>query len=220
MRYLTMIAVGAVLWQNAAAQTANNDTPSSETPILSDGGTGVVRASGVPANPEFKSLTTSERFRLYLQSTFGPGAIATAAAVGGITQWTGNPKEWGGGAEAYGERVGNTFAQHVIRKTLEYGAATALHEDNRYIHSTETGFWKRSKHAVASVFVARNEAGREHFAYSRFGGAVGASFISRLWQPRSTTNSGDATVNFGLTMAGDMGWNLFKEFRPRGSRRN
>ncbi len=170
--------------------------------------------------PEFVPLTASERLRLYLRSTFGPAAIARAAAAGGIAQWSGIPKEWGGGAEAFGERVGNSFAKHVVRKTLEYGAATALREDNRYIHSTETGFWNRSKHAIGSVFVARNDAGREHFAYSRFGGALGASFISRIWQPRSTTSAGDAAVTFGISMATDMGWNVFREFRPNFRRRS
>jgi hypothetical protein len=58
-------------------------------------------------------------------------------------------------------------------------------------------------------------AGQEHFAYSRIGATAGASFISRLWQPRSATTSGDAAVNFGITMAAHMGWNMVKEFRPR-----
>ena len=113
---------------------------------------------------------------------------------------------------------GNAFAKHVIREALEFGGSTALSEDNRYFRSTESGFFKRSKHAVASVFVARNDAGGEHFAYSRFGSVLGSSFISRLWQPRSEDSSGDAAVSFGLTMVSDIGWNFFKEFGPRRSR--
>ena len=126
------------------------------------------------------------------------------------------PKEWGVGPEAYGDRFGNAFAKHVVREALEYGMSAALHEDNRYFRSAEPGFFKRSKHAVASVFVARNEAGGEHFAYSRFGSVLGSSFISRLWQPRSEDSSGDALTSFGLTMVSDIGFNLFHEFCPRG----
>ncbi len=73
---------------------------------------------------------------------------------------------------------------------------------------------------VASVFVARNDAGQEHFAYSRFGSVIGSSFISRLWQPRSTNSSGDAAVSFGLTMVSDMGWNFFREFGPKRFRKH
>ena len=215
MRSLVMIAMSAVLWQNAAtAQTGGFDAPSGES-TAADTDTGVVGIPDTSKAPEFAPLTRSERLRLYLMSTYGPGAIARAVAVGGINQGSGKPKEWGGGAEAFGERIGNAFAEHVIRKTIESGAAFALHEDNRYVRSNETGFMKRTKHAVTSVFLARNEAGGEHFAYSRFGGALSASFISRAWQPRSATTSGDAAVNFGISMAADMGWNVFKEFKPR-----
>jgi hypothetical protein len=63
---------------------------------------------------------------------FGPGAILTAGAVGGIRQWQGTPKEWRGGPEAYGDRFGSAMAQHVIQKTIESGTAAVLHEDNRY----------------------------------------------------------------------------------------
>ena len=160
-------------------------------------------------------MTASERARKYLLGALGPGAILRAAVAGGIAQSSETPKEWGAGAEAYGERVGNAFAKHVIREALEFGGSTALKEDNRYFRSTESGVFKRSKHVLASVFVARNEAGGEHFAYSRFGSVLGSSFISRLWQPRSVDSSGDAAVSFGLTMVSDIGWNFFKEFGPR-----
>lgn len=166
-------------------------------------------------SPEYVPMTMSERARRYIVGAFGPGAILRAAASGGITQWEVTPREWGVGAEAYGDRFGNALAKHVIREALEFGGSAALREDNRYFRSTESGFFKRSKHAIGSVFVARNEAGGEHFAYSRFGAVAGSSFISRLWQPRSTNTSGDGAVSFGITMAADMGWNFVKEFSPR-----
>jgi hypothetical protein len=220
MRNITVIALGWMLWQNAAsAQTNNVVTTPAENPVPNDGPSGVVGATGDALPPEYKPLTASERWRLYFMSAFGPAAIARAAASGGIAQWTNTPKEWRGGAKAYGERFGNAYAEHIIRKTLEAPAAAILHEDNRYFRSTETGFWRRSKHAVGSIFVARNEAGREHFAYSRFGGALGSAFISRIWQPPSKNTSGDAAEYFGITMAADIGWNVFREFRPRRFRR-
>jgi hypothetical protein len=218
MRSLGIVAMGLVLWQNVApAQTNNIEAPPADN-STTDAKTGVIGGTAA-LRPEYTPLTASERWKLYFLSTFGPGAIARAAFVGGINQWSGTPKEWREGAEAYGERFGNAFAIHVIRNTLASGAAAALHEDNRYVRSTETGIWKRSRHVVTSVFIARNNAGAEHFAYSRFGGAISASFISRIWQPRSTNTSGDAAVNFGLSLLADMGWNAVKEFRPHRSPR-
>lgn len=215
MRSFAWIALGAMLLQNhASAQAVSADPPtvdaSSPTDSPSDSGAG-----GTAIAPEFVPMTMSERARLYLKGAFGPSAVLRAAAAGGIAQWTETPKEWGVGPEAYGDRVGNAFAKHVMREALEFGGSAALREDNRYFRSTESGFLKRSKHAVASVFVARNEAGGEHFAYSRFGAVLGSSFISRLWQPRSEDSSGSALVSFGLTMVSDIGWNAFHEFCPR-----
>ena len=218
MNSLRIIAMGLMLWQSVTPGQTNKFGPP-PTEMSTDAKNGVIGGTGTSITSEFTPLTASERLRLYFTTTFGPGAIAKAAAAGGISQWKGVPREWRGGAGAYGERIGNAFAAHVIRTTIESGAAAAFHEDNRYVRSTETGFWKRSKHAVASVFISRNDAGAAHFASSRFGGAAGAAFISRIWQPHSTNTSGDAAVNFGISIAADMGWNVFKEFRPHRSPR-
>jgi len=169
-------------------------------------------AGGQPV--EFTPLTASERLGLYLKTTYGPASIVRSAAGAGISQWSDSPKEWKEGAEAYGERFGNAYAMHVIRGTLEYGASAILREDNRYVRSLDTGFWRRTRHAIASTFVARNDAGHGHFAYSRFGGALGSAFISRIWQPPSTNSAGDAANSFGIMMATHIGWNVFHEFWP------
>jgi hypothetical protein len=210
MRNILIILLGTTLWQNSAI------AQSTGTSGRADGVTGQPRGN-LPS--DYAPLTASERWKLYFLGAFGPGAILRAGAVGGIRQWQGTPKEWRGGPEAYGDRFGSAIAQHVIQKTIESAAAAVLNEDNRYIRSTETGFWRRTKYAVGSVFVARNNAGQEHFAYSRFGGTVSAAFISRIWQPHSTNTSGDAAVSFGYNMALGMGWNVWKEFAPRRFRR-
>jgi hypothetical protein len=171
-------------------------------------------AVSTPPPAQFVPMTRSERFRHYLVGTFGPESIFRAAASAGIGQARNVPKEWGGGAEAYGERFGNAFARHIIRGTLDYGASSVLHEDNRYFVSGETGFLRRTKYAVVSTFLARHDNGNRSFSFSRIGSAAGAAFISRAWQPRSTTTAGDGATSFGLTMGADVGFNVFREFWP------
>jgi hypothetical protein len=176
---------------------------------------GLDREIGPPAPaPEFVPMTFSERARYYLLGAFGPGAVARAAAAGAFAQGTVEPREWHEGAAAYGDRVGSAFAQQAVREALEFGGSTVLQEDNRYFRSTESGFFKRTKHVVRSVFLARNDVGSEHFAFSRFGAIVGSSFISRLWLPRSQDGPGDAGVSVGFTVAVDLGWTFVKEFAP------
>ena len=216
MRILTFLISGLLGWQIAApAQTASHlVTPGdgrSSAPVK----TGVVGAESATNQSTYEPLTRSERWRRYLIGAYGPESILRSAAGAGVSQLDDTPKEWKQGSEAYGERFGSEFAEHIIRKTMESGAATLLHEDNRYFRCTDTGFGRRLKHAVFSTFEARNDAGQEHFAYSRLGSAVGASFISRIWQPPSENKAGDAADNFGLTIAVDIGWNVFREFSPK-----
>jgi hypothetical protein len=162
--------------------------------------------------PEFAPMTRSERFRNYLVRIAGPQPFITAAATAGISQAENTPKEWGGGAEGYGKRIGNAYAQHFIRGTLEYGASAALHEDNRYFVSGQTGFFRRTKYAVVSTLLARHDNGSQSLSFSRIGSAAGVAFISRAWQPRSTTTAGDGAVSFGILIGSDIGFNVFREF--------
>jgi hypothetical protein len=167
-----------------------------------------------PPPAQFVPLTSSERLSKYLAGLVDGESIFRAAASAGIRQANGTPKEWGGGAEAYGERVGNAFAEHVIHRTLQYGISAALHEDNRYFVSGQTGFFRRTKYAIKNTLLARHDNGNQYFSFSRVGGAAGAAFISRAWQPRSTTTAGDGAVSFGITMGSDIGFNVFCEFWP------
>jgi hypothetical protein len=163
---------------------------------------------------EFTPMTRSERFRHYLTGTFGPRSLATAVAHAGLDQLRDSPTEWGQGSAAFGDRLGNAYAKHIIRRTLEFGASSALHQDDRYFASGEAGFWCRTKYAVASTVLARRDDGQRTFAYARIGSAAGTAFISRAWQPASTTDASHAASSFGFTVAADLGTNVFREFWP------
>ena len=87
-------------------------------------------------------------------------------------------------------------------------------EDNRYRRSLETGFWDRSRHAMVSTFVASDDAGHQHFAYSRIGSVAATALIWRTWQPQSTSATENAVASFGFGLGAQMGANLFSEFWP------
>ena len=167
-----------------------------------------------PPPLEFSPMTRYERLENYASRLVSLENILRSAAAAGISQAEDTPKEWRGGAEAYGWRVGNSFAQHVIRESLQYGLSATLHEDNRYFASGRSGFISRTKYAVMSTLLARHDNGSRSFSFSRIGGAAGAAFISREWQPRSTNSAGDGAVSFGISMGATMGFNVFREFWP------
>jgi hypothetical protein len=177
-------------------------------------------ASAIAAPPaEFAPMTSTERLTRYVGSLSDWEGVVRSAASAGIRQASSGPKEWGGGAEGYGLRIGNSFAQHTIQQTLRYGISAALHEDNRYFISGQTGFFHRTMYAVKSTVLARHDNGSQYFSFSRLGGDAGAAFISRAWQPRSTTSAGDGATSFGISIASDVGFNVFREFWPDLKRR-
>ena len=178
-----------------------------------------LQASSTPPPRQFSPMTRQERLGMYVTGLVSPVSIATAAAAAGISQAHNTPEEWGGGAEAYGKRVGNVFAQHVIRDTLQYGVSAALHEDNRYFVSGESGFMRRTKYAVMSTFLARHDNGNRFISFSRIGASAGTAFISRAWQPPSENRAGDGAVSFGINMASQVGFNVLREFWPDMKRR-
>jgi hypothetical protein len=199
-RATVFILLGAALSTTLAAA---DDNPASNPSAIS-----------TPPPPVFAPMTRSERLADYLSGLADGGSIIRAAAAAGIAQAKGTPKEWGGGADGYGDRLGNAYAQHVIHDTLQYGFSAVLHEDNRYFVSGETGFFRRTKYAIVSTLLARHDNGNRSISFSRIGSAAGAGFISRAWQPPSTTSAGDGAVTFGITMGTDIGFNVLREFWP------
>jgi hypothetical protein len=172
------------------------------------------REANATSEPEFVPMTQRERWKHYFRSTGDPMAMVMSAAGAGITQWQDNPTEWGQGATGYTRRLGNTYAQHIIRQTLIFGASSALHEDNRYLQSGESGVGDRIKYAIGSTFLARRNDGSRRFAFSRFGATMGTAFISRRWQPRSQNSNGNALSSFGIAIGAQAGFNVAREFLP------
>src|SRR5689334_5843522 len=167
-RLTILIALGAALTTGIAA-ASDDDSKADPT------------NAGSNAPPrEFAPMTKSERFTNYVTHLADPESVLRAAASAGIKQASNSPNEWGGGAEAYGDRVGSAFAQHVIQRTLVYGSSWALHEDNRYFVSGQSGFFRRARYAIRSTLLARHDDGHQSIAFSRIGGTAGAAFLSRI----------------------------------------
>jgi hypothetical protein len=157
-----------------ATHAVADDRPESDAPSA------ILSTVSSSAPPTFAPTTRSERFRNYLIRVAGPQPFITAAATAGFSQADGTPKEWGGGAEGYGKRIGSASAQPFIRGTLEYAVSAALHENNRYFVSGQAAFFRRTKYAVLTTLLARHDNGDQSFSFSHIGTAAGAAFISRM----------------------------------------
>jgi hypothetical protein len=170
--------------------------------------------AGTRKASDFRPLTQRERTRLYFKTMVNPLGYIKAGFSAGIDQWKDKPEEWEQGASGYGKRLANIVGQYSIQRTVTFGVASALHEDNRYFNSGKKELWPRVGYALASGILARHDDGSLHVSVSQLGGVAAGAFLSRFWQPPSQHSAGDGAVSFGITMASNMGFGVVKEFLP------
>jgi len=165
-----------------------------------------------PSTPS--QLTQKDRFRLYMEATFGPLPVLTQAASAGIFQARNRPPEWGQGASGYGRRLGDGFGYNAVRTTITYGTSVLFHEDDRYFASRRRSTGGRILSALASPLIARADNGDRKFSISTTAGIVGGAMIPRAWEPPSWQGAGNVCRSIGYGYAGIAGLNLFREFVP------
>jgi hypothetical protein len=164
---------------------------------------------------DFVPMTRSERVAEATAAVASPTPFIYTAMRAGLDQANRRPREWDKDAAGFGLRYGSIYAEQTIAQIFQQGTSYALHEDNRYFASGKRNVAVRFEYAIASTLLARHDDGSRSLSISAIGGAASAAFISRAWQPRSTTSAGDAAVSFGMTMAARAGINILREFSPR-----
>jgi hypothetical protein len=174
----------------------------------------VPTSNSTTAQSVYTPMTAGQRVEEYFKDTTNPLSLVTSAAGAGYGQWRDRPREWKEGGLGYGRRYASSYAEHIVRSTLLFGASSLFHEDNRYFRSGETGVGSRIGYALGSTFLARSDDGSRHFSVSRVFAFAGAALISRLWQPPSTNKLRNAGINFGSTMGTAMGFEVVREFWP------
>jgi len=170
--------------------------------------------AGATKARDFRPMTQRERNHLYFKTMTNPLMYLKAAFSAGIDQWNDKPTEWQQGMSGYGKRYGNILGQYSIQRTVTFGLASALHEDNRYFNSGKQGVWKRTGYALSSGVLARKDDGSRHVSISQLGGVAAGAFLSRLWQPPSQSAASNGAISFGITMASNIGFSVVKEFLP------
>lgn len=159
-------------------------------------------------------LDWKDKLRYHAEKTYDPLAIVGLAAYAGLLQETDAPREWGGGAGAYGNRFASAAAASGIHSTLAFGLDSTLRQDPRYFRSLSTKFWRRTGHALRGTILTRTDGGGETFSTWRFGSAYGTAFLSNLWYPDRLDNARLGFEQGSLRLGFDLVSNLGSEFWP------
>jgi hypothetical protein len=167
---------------------------------------------GLGQSPE--ALDWNGKLRYHGEATYGPLAIVSFAAYAGVLQRFNAPDEWGQGGGAYGKRVASTAGWSGIHSALAFGLDTTLHQDPRYHRSLDSGFWRRTGHALRGTILTRTDSGGETLSTWRIGSAYGSAFLSNLWYPDRLNTArlgfiqGSVGLGFGFVR------NIGSEFWP------
>jgi len=164
---------------------------------------------------DFVPMSNMERLMEAIKSEVGTGAFLSSAVYAGLGEAMHRPKEWGRDLPGYGQRFGSNYAQHFIDDAIENSIAFGLHEDNRYFRSGKSGFGPRLAYVLESTVLARHDDGSRGFSISVMAGAASGAFLSRTWQPPSTSSGGQGVVSLALILATRTVRNGLREFGPR-----
>ena len=170
-----------------------------------------------PVNPKssYVPMTGEERWKLYSRGTvLSPGPYVLGLGLASVAQATNRPKEWGGGWDGYGKRVGSTYGIILTEETIRQSMAAALRTDPRYLRCDCKNGWHRSWNAIEMTLLTRDHRGRLTIDAAQIAGAYGSGMISTTWYPSGGTAAaqGFRTGNLNLALMG--GINLVREFQP------
>src|SRR5579863_3887736 len=145
------------------------------------------------------------------QSIVGKAGVSGVMVKAGIGQLLGHPRNYGGGLEGFGKRLGAGFTTHVVKTTVEHAIAAPLHEDLIYHPSNMTGFRPRVLYALKSTVITHStRSGKAHPAVGRLSGHAAAGVVSQL-----ALHAGSGAATAGVGLAAEAGLNVAREFWPR-----
>ncbi|MBZ5614678.1 MAG: hypothetical protein LAO23_11775 [Acidobacteriia bacterium] len=89
-----------------------------------------------------------------------------------------------------------------------------LKPNTRYYPSTSDSFMGRASYAVSRIFVTRDDSGKGRLNTSYFLGVLASVALHTAYRPDRARSASETFNNFGSTIGGDAGINVFHEFRP------
>jgi hypothetical protein len=161
------------------------------------------------------SMSSPEKFRLFVSNTTDPSTVIYAAFTAGIKQADNKLSGYGQGAGGYGKRLGaglaNATSAGFFRTFL---FASLLHEDPRYFRQGSGPIRDRLEHAVIRPVVTRKDSGGRTFNWSGLLGSIAASSLSNAYYPVTDRGVGPTFRRVATGIPISVIDNLIHEFGP------
>ena len=174
--------------------------------------------TGVAGAPEsnYSPLTGAERWKLYFKMNYWSLGAYTGPFFSALLldQAAGSPPEWGGGFPGYGRRVASRLGSAILQGTFQAPVAAVLHEDVRYIFSSQHGFKRRAEHAVLYSFLTYNNQGRPTLNIANLSAYYASTAVSTAWLPGIQNVARYTFINATEQIGISLPINLLQEFWP------
>ena len=202
--------------EGARVQPGTTQKPDVKVETVEADPAAIVTESKLVAGRTYTPATAEDRVEWWARRAFSVDSLAIGAANTAIkTWWLNSPKAWGRGLDGFGKRFGNREFEVLAGNGIEASLGTLWGEDPRYFRSGAPGLGPRVKHAINSAFFTYRRDGSRKPAYARFVGIVGARGITMAWYPENERTVMKASLSpLAVGLAGRVGGNLFREFKP------
>jgi len=168
----------------------------------------------VPRSLDWSPPSSHERWRVWrLGIAASPGSYIRAAVSSGRNHLSNNPRDYGQGWGAFGQRYGNSFLTFSLQDTASQGLAAAAGYEMRYIQCKCTRVLSRIGHAMLFNFVTYNHEGKKVFNWPSIAGGYAMGMLSTTYTPNQKWSaqglqSGNSAIYFGFASS------LLQEFAP------
>jgi len=161
------------------------------------------------------SLSSLQKFELFLDKSISPPQILSSAAAAGISQARDTLPGYGQGGDGYAKRFGSSMAtgasSHFFGTFL---LPAILHDDPRYFVKLHAGFKARVAYALRRAVVIRKDDGRETFNVPGIVGPLLAEGLANTYLPDSERTAGKTFERYGIRIGFSAANNLLKEYWP------
>jgi hypothetical protein len=175
-----------------------------------------VTGLALASHSNYTPLTAMERWKLYLKMTYGSAGPYLSPITNALLldQANGTPRQWGRGFPGFGRRLASRAGNAVLQGTFQAPLAALLHEDVRYISTSQHGFKRRAAHALLYSFLTYNDKGHPTLNIANLTAFYASTAVTTAWLPGIPNAARYTFTNASEQIALSFPLNIVQEFWP------
>ena len=175
-----------------------------------------VTGLAVAEESNYTPLNLNERWKLYLKMTYAsvPPYFNPLVNALALDQVNGTPRQWGWGFPGFGRRLASRAANAVLQGSIQAPLAAILHEDVRYIATTQRSVRRRALHAVLYSFLTYNDKGHPTLNVASLTATYASTALTTIWLPGIGNEARYTFANASEQIALNFPLSVAQEFWP------